>query len=616
MDGWQHNQDPRFDEFVQKQRSKERFEGFDQRVERAFLNCSMLHKAEVTNGFKRHLKTSDKKFDATVLREMNVAIEGRLEWLREVWSQIDADYRCSDAARQEAATEEINKAIAGEPSDFMAWAYERKKNERTKGPKGKATMDAEAEDSNLPQISHDEANRYLNLKINMLEIERRVKSKYGIAGQQHWAMLQQEKDLEYEEKIDRAAEVYKTLIDQDNRRTESVETFHLRNVLERTHEAKVRFKAAMEMENERERLLEAHNEMQEERKQVQSERRKAQLKEAAELRMQGKTTTEVATAMKLRALDEQVLRQDADRRQERREVERKKGTFLDMIEKLRRGAEMREGTELMRQSQSQRPDEPSMNAFGFSESDAIDEHDHRPQKLASSSSSRRSNPTDVADPMQLTDDERRILQDAVQLSSGRVSRELLSRAQAGSVVQTSPAGVHKQELWRAIHADKYEDPFTAVHQARLDADKNYDQAYSKMNALDLTPRKGKKGMGEFAAGGERERFIFQGGGKLQNTFQWENPHGIVHNLDADGDKEYFLSDAFHVRDKKTGDIDWRFERKGGGAVLRGPRLYKIGERREMNDPSSKTMDPLPRAEQTQGMRKKGRRRASPTERSE
>jgi hypothetical protein len=52
-------------------------------------------------------------------------------------------------------------------------------------------------------------------------------------------------------------------------------------------------------------------------------------------------------------------------------------------------------------------------------------------------------------------------------------------------------------------------------------------------------------------------------------------------------------------------------------VLRGPRFYKIGERREQNDPGSQTMDPLPAAEQRQGMRKKGRRRrAAPTERSE
>jgi hypothetical protein len=274
MEGWQSGQDSRFDQYIHKQRLQERHEGLDQRVERAFLKCSALHKAEVTNGFKRHLKANEKKFDATVLREMNVAIENRLEWLREVWSQIDTDYRSSDTARQEAATQEINKALQGESSDFMAWAYERKQTERLKGPKGKAAMEAEFRDANLPDVSHDEANRYLNLKLNMLEIERRVKEKYGIAGQQHWASLQQIKDAEYEEKIDRAAEKYKELLDQNNRYEDAKGTVHLRNVLERTHEAQVRFKAAMEMEQERERLLEAHKEMEEVRRQQLSERRK------------------------------------------------------------------------------------------------------------------------------------------------------------------------------------------------------------------------------------------------------------------------------------------------------------------------------------------------------
>lgn len=631
MDGWQHGHDNRFDDYVKKQRVQERHEGFDQRVERAFLKSSMLHKAEVTNGFKRYLKSNEKKFDAAVLREMNVAVENRLEWLQEVWAQIDADYRSNDSARQDAATQEIDKALAGESSDFMAWAYERKLEERMKGPKAKAAMDAELHDANLPEVTNDEANRYLNLKMNMLEVERRVKEKYGIAGQQHWAMLQSAKDMEYEEKIDRAAEKYKELLDQNNRFEESSRTVGLRNVLERTHEAKVRFKAAMEMENERERLLEAHKEMQEVRKQQQSERRKAQLKEAAEMRMQGKTSAEVTAALKLRALDEQVQHQDEYRRRERRAVEKKKGTFLDMIEKLRHGAEVREGSQLLGNNGAAHRRGGDVTAYGFSEDDALNEaaNDHGAAVAPTSTragrgTARRRTTTEEADPFKLTPEEQQLLQDAVQLSSAQgessVDEERRRRGPAPSASRIqSAAGIHKQELWRAIHADQYEDPFTAVHQARLDADKTYDQAYAKMTAPSLVAggRMAKQGIGEFAAGNEADRHILKGGADLQAAFQWDNPHGIVHNLDKDGEKEYFLSDTFHVRDKKTGDIDWRFERKGGGAALRGPRFYKIGERREARDAANQTVVPLPAEEQKQGLRrKKHPRSAQPPMRSE
>ena len=112
-------------------------------------------------------------------------------------------------------------------------------------------------------------------------------------------------------------------------------------------------------------------------------------------------------------------------------------------------------------------------------------------------------------------------------------------------------------------------------------------------------------MGEFAAGNEQDNQILQAGNRIGQAFQWDNPHGIVHNLDRDGDKQYFLSDVYHVRDKKTGDIDWRYERRAGGPVFRGPKFYKIGEQREARDPGSRTIDPTPVEQRKQPQRGTG-----------
>lgn len=539
MEGWQAGQDPRFDDFVAKQRTREEFEAFDQRVERAFQRSAALHKAEVTNGFKRTLKRSGSKFTADTLREVNRAVENRIEWLREVWSQIDADYRSNDSQRQEAAANEISKALAGEATDFMSWVYERKRAKRVAGPLGRSTL--EVDEQNLPEVADDEANRYLNLKMNAFEVERQVKLKYGIAGAQHWAELQQTKDLEYEEKLDRAAEKYKELLDQQLRYDSSSETMHKRQQLERTHEARVRFQAAMELEQEREKLIEAHQEMKEERKKLASERTKAALREAQELRAQGKQTPEVAAALKQRMLDEQVRSQDEYRLQEKRTIDTKKSNFLKLIQKMRRRVEVREGEAML--------------------SDQDASRDSLTSNLSSA--------------------ELKILQDAKNIAQVRKN--------------STEATARKQEIWEAINQDTWEDPSRTVHQARLDADRNYDAVYAKMGPTELTSPwyQRRQGIGNDVAGNEGDRFILQGGTEITEAYQWDNPHGIIHNLDRDGEKDYFLSDVFHVRDKKTGDIDWRYERKAGGPVWQGPRFYKIGEKREKRDSGNLMWDPSP-----------------------
>lgn len=545
LDGWQSGQDVRFDAYVEKQRRQEAFDGFDQRVERAYHRSAALHKAEVVNGFKRQATTLKQKVTVDTLREMNQAVESRLEWLREVWAQIDSDYRSTDVRRQEAAAEEISKALRGEASDFMATAYEKKRDARFSGPKGKLAAAAADEDANLPEISEHEANRYLNLKLNMHEIERNVKAKYGIAGHQHWAMLQSEKNAEYEDKLDKAVAQYKELIDQQNRHDESQRTQHVRSVMERTHEARVRFQAAMEIETERERMIEAHVAMQKERQEQAAEQARQQLREAAEMKAAGKTTAEVAQALKQKVLDEAVKRQDEYRFEEKQAVLKKKETFLGIISKMRRNVEVREGSEMMteRDALVEAPSTSSSTAvFGFDDDDAA----KAPQQ---------------------------------HMRGGK----RLSETQ------------QKQDLWREIHADAYEDPFVTVHQARLDADQTYDPLYMKMNGTELVQGRqhAHQGLADQLAGNEGDRFLLKSANEAAKPYQWGNAHGIVHNLDGDGETQYFLSDVYHVRDKKTGDIDWTRERRAGGPLFSGPKFYKIGERREAKDPGNKTVVPAP-----------------------
>lgn len=587
MEGWQSGQDPRFDEFVAKQRLKESFEAFDQRVERAFRQASRLHRAEIVNGFKRNWKSSGNKASTEGLREMQQAVEARMEWLRDVWGQIDADYRSNDQARQDRAASEISKAIAGEPSDYMAWAYERKFHRRFMGEKGKADTDAATEDEGLPEMTDDEANRYMNLKTNMLEVERNVKTAFGVAGARHWSDLQRAKDEEYEAKLDVAVAKYQELLDQQNRMEESRSTTHVRNAMQRTHEARVRFQAAMEMEKEREGLVEAHEAMKKERREEAAERRRAMLQEAAALRAEGKNTEEITKLIKQRTMEEQLTSQAAYRQEEQQMIQKKKDTFLAMIEKIRLGAEYRDGEELLSPQQQQA-------AHGFMEEDASASPPPLAQR-ASSSTRRRTAPTSLKESNNttpaFTESELSYLQDAQEIASLQRGGRNVPSSSSSTTSLTRPS-VPKEQLWSAINQDRHADPFLAVHQARLDADKYYDTNYQKMlpDLLVMGKRDQKRGMGEYVAGNEGEKHILQSANKTYEAYQWATPHGTVHNLDGDGEREYFLSDVFHVRDKKTGDVDWTQERRGGGPMWKGPRFYKFGEERAAKDPTNWPVD--------------------------
>ncbi|AAZ12374.1 hypothetical protein, conserved [Trypanosoma brucei brucei TREU927] len=568
MNGWQSKEDPAFDAYVKERRRKENYEAFDQRVERGYAAAAKLHKAEIQNAVKRRLKSSGAKFTAETLREMSSAVTERLAWLRDVWAQIDSDYRSGDSARQETAAQEISAALRGEPNDHMRWVYETKRELRFAGPVGRRAIQEELQAAELPEVLDEEVNRYHDLKLNMMEIEREVKAKYGVAGQQHWAELQAAKDEEYIQKLDEAAEVYKQLLDQSARLDESRRSELQRSYVERVHQAQVRFKAAMELEGQREQLIEAHQAMKEERMRTEREKRRQLLREAAELRAQGKESADVLTALKERQLDANAKRQAEYELKECEDILKRKSEMLDMIAHFKHDVEEREGREMLQRQKSD--EERQVNVFGFYEEVGVEDG------LSISSEGTTSQ--------------------GVSSGLGTVSTSTSCAKSADSNSSAQPSQkLRKEELWKAINADTYEDPFRTVHQARLDAVKTYDPAYARTFPLNLVlgRKYSRQGAGEMAAGNETDKQILQKGNNILYSFQWGLNNGTVHDLDADGSTDYFMDGAFHVRDKETGDIDWRYEKKRGGPVFRGPKFYRLGAQREAADPGERAMDPTP-----------------------
>ncbi|KAG5505465.1 hypothetical protein GH5_03491 [Leishmania sp. Ghana 2012 LV757] len=579
MEGWQRLQDPRFDEYVKEKRQKQYFDAFDQRVERAFRAVEKLHKAEVVNAFKRKVKgSSGGKWTAAVALEVKSAVEERLRWLRDVWSQIDADYRSSDPKRQAKAAHEISEALRGEPGAYMQWVYERKREERFAGPKEKAAHEAELSAAELPEVTHEEANRYHNLALRMADIEHNVKSRFGIAGQQHWAELQTAKDEAYEQKLDTAAKVYEKLLDQSARFDESRRTALLRSNVERVHQAQVRFQAAMEMEKERERLVEAHEAMREERKQHAKAVRIAILQEAAELRRQGATTEEINQLARQRQLEAHARRQAEYQLQERESLQQKKSHYLDLIEKFKNDVEMREGQEMLQQQKSDlRPQHSrggvessgasKLNVFGFMDADRL--NDPAESQLTTSGSTGHS----------------------ASLQKGSTDGAAGASASAPGTLASQRS--RKKELWNSIEQDRYEDPSMTIHQARLDAVATYDPLYAKHLALTLAQGKKytRQGIGDLAAGGDMDRQVFKAAAQTMRPYQWGLSSNVVHDIDGDGSNDYFIGLNWHVRHPETGDIDWRYEKKKGGAVFRGPLLYRMGAQREAAEAGTATMDP-------------------------
>eukprot|EP00796_Vickermania_ingenoplastis_P010189 gene10189-7137_t len=560
MDGWQAGQSDRFDQYVKEQRLAKRFDGFDQRVERAFRVVAKAHKIEVVNAFKRNLKRSGSKFGAQQVMDMRRAVEARTAWLRDVWAQVDADYRSEDPTRQQVAAGEISAALAGEPGEYMSWAYEEQRRRRFAGPKEAQEMDTEMAGANLPDVSPDEGNRYHSLQMRMSTVEDNVKRRYGMAGAQHWSLLQEEKDRLYDEKLDRSARIFQQLLDQSERYDESRRTALLRSHVARVHQAQVRFKASMELEREREEMMAAHATMEAERQRVAREDRVALLREAADLKAKGVPTAEIALAMKERQLERHAQRQAAYQLAEQERVHEAQATYRGILRDFKHQVEEREGLELMGQ-QAGRP--------GATRAAAVEDPPWSGGAVSVHQAGGDTPSTASDGPA------------AAPSSKGTTG--------AGPLVESSPSS--KEALWDAVRSDQYEDPFRVVHQARLDAAKHYDAIYAKYfpTSLALGKKYSRQNMGEEAAGNEMDRQVFQKASFVMEPYQW-GMRG-VHDLDSDGSVDYLTHMQFHVRDKHTGDIDWRYEKKKGGPMFRGPALYKIGAQREAADPGEQAMDP-------------------------
>ena len=554
MDGWQAGVDARFDTFVEEKRRDEAFERFDQRVDAAFKAAVKAHTREIWNGTKRMLKGSNKKYDTKVLIDTNRQIEGRADWLRGVFAQIDMDYRSADPVKKTAAADEISRALNGEPSDFITWAYERKGQTRFYGKKQQMQEAAVTDDdANMPDISHDEANRYLNLKPRMSEIERKVKETFGRAGEEHWDHLQTIKNHAYDEKIREAAVKYKKLLDQEH-------AYHAANaklgdnaLSDRMDTASIRFKAAMEIEDQRLKLVEAHNAMQKERFEEARRQQREYLRQAAEMKQSGKTSAEVASVIRQQTMDKFHSETEQTAMQEQVQARKKKQLYLDIIEELESQFEQSDGAKIMGNTEdsaglgisSPSPDESS-SAFGF------DTEDISPSDKGSSTSGTA------------------ILKEARELAAERG--------------EPNSAAALKRAVWDVINGNKLTDPYLMVHQARMDARANYDDVYR-------TSKPFKKRLGPLGdiqtgddmtlTGWRRERYTFDRVDHEQSKYTWGLKAQDMMDLDQDGNNQWGnmlgTSAMQTFKNPKTGDIDYtRTRRLSQGPVWQGTHLYKMG----------------------------------------
>lgn len=572
MDGWQRGDDRRFDDFVNEKRRVEDFERLDQRVERAYDTAVRKHTQEIWNACKKRLKDGGEKFNGDVAREVQRTIDERSAWLRDVYAQIDADYRSGDSRREERAAKEISDALGGDPGDYMQHVYEKKREDRFVGTIGKNATQAADDGNEMPKVSDEEANRYAALRMKMSVVEAVVKDRFGRAGIEHWEELQRAKDLEYQEKMDAAAVKYKELLGQQEKYDAAQRTQGLRTTIERMHKAQIRFKASMEMEEERLKLLEAHETMKTERANEARERRLEEMKQAAVLKAEGKPTQEIAAALKSETLQRHIQAHDRNVRQERETVLAKKADYLRLIEELQDDIERREGSTLMDQQRQRQLREEEVEEGGTTAPPS--------SLLASLERLQESTATLTAVPPASPAAPVAMAEGGMMLTPGaRAMAE--ARRLALQRGDTSP-NARKRALWETLNRDKWEDPFHVVHQARLDARATYSEITGGSSPVKYALlHNWHRGDGFQLAGGGNERGMIQNFEKHAYAQMWGMQPQDVFNLDTDGSREYIrgrFTGQPHVMDKNTMDKDLRFERRKGrgGVAFTGPRFYKLG----------------------------------------
>jgi hypothetical protein len=563
IDKFQKGENPAFDAFVATKRQERDFERFDQRVERAYTKALAAHKAEIWNGVKRRLKRTGDKYNAAVLTETNRALEDRTQWLRDVFAQIDADYRSKDENRQASAAADITKALRGEPFDCRATAserrsapssftpngYERNLDRRFKGPKGQMAMDAEADDDVMPDITEDEANRYMNLRPKMAHIEAAVRERYGLVGAQHWESLQAIKDAEYVDKLERAATKYQELLDQSAAYEESTDSLASRRLIGRIHEGQVRFQTAMELEEERLKLVEARQEMDNERYQDQKLRRRRALERAADWRDEGVPEAEIAQRLKAETFERVVAEYAEVGKKRKSEVLDKKRAYMTLVEEMESRFEANDGARSMAASSPG----GSLNEAAQQEMDSI-----------------------LAEARKLADDRALAAEQEKETAAAKAQgREPRPMAKAS---HSPDLASQKRALWDVVNEDTYNDPFLVVHQARMDARKTYTDLYAHTHPWSLRLGRTKnQGDSSRVGGGMGSRHVLKDASEYRQL-GWGVSKQFIHDFDDDPANQYVVGqEGYHRKDPETGNIDMFYERKAGrGMRWTGQRFYKLG----------------------------------------
>ena len=517
----EHGFSSQFDESIQNKRTSDQFEKFDQRVEHAFQKSWDSHKAEIWNAHKRQVRdgTLERGLTPKVLTDINSRLDDRKTWLREVWAQIDADYRSGDESRISTAMTEIDKAHAKEGNAYMEWAYQKKYDMRFMGPKERQDMEAKLNAANFPEISDEEVNRYVNRRTSMNEMEEAITKRFGLAGRRHWDTLQQAKDDEYREKIDMAISIYEALKEKED---EAVDV-HLRRgekaFESRKERSKLRLKKALDREDERLKLMQIDKQIEEKQKAEAFEKRKKYLKTMMEMRNDGVKTPEIMNEFRRQSLAELQAKNNLQMQTDRTHLMEKKKRLFETMRRMQK--ETNERAEL----QEMTPEGRSI-AQKYSSDSLVDKN--------------RSEEDEIC-----------------------------------STAQGSAKSLSTQSLWKMVHDKKYKTPSFVIHQARIDAHKTYSGAYSTFRPDNL--RNSRKQNWATGSSGFESRF-YNAYWREANIMNW-GMNTTKFLLDPDPTKTYAFDRAGqHVLDPETGSIDLTQSHKfDKGAKFTGQRFTKKPE---------------------------------------
>ena len=486
-----------FDQFMENKRMEERFENFDQRVEHAFQRSWAMHETEIWNAHKRKVRNGVLASGLTpqVMTEIASKLEDRKSWLRDVWAQVDADYRSGDDTRVEAAVKEIEQAHSKEGNAYMEWAYQTKYDMRFMGPKEREDMESKLKAANFPDLSDEEIDRYMNRRTGMNEMEEAVIEKFGLAGRRHWDVLQQAKDDEYREKIDMAVSIYEALKTKEDEAEEVAIRRGEKSLESRKERSNLRLKKALEREEERQRLFDLDSAVEAKQKADAFIKRKKYLKTMMDMRTAGADTANVLSEFRRSSLADLNARNNLQMQNERSVIMEKKKRLFDTMRR-------------MQQNANERAAIASMAPEGR---DIAEKY---------STSSLNNLATGVSD---------------IERAADMNTKHLDSNS-----------------LWKMVHDNTYKTPSLVIHQARIDAHKTYSAAYSKFRHKNL--RNIRKMEWSQGHSGFESRFM-HAYCREQKFMNWgiKSPR---HKLNDDPNTSLGVSrSGVHAIDPKTGKVD-------------------------------------------------------------